>query len=1390
MTLVLRSVKGSKLTISEMDNNLLYLQSLSGSSSGNPSGIDTQIQYNENGSFGASSAFTYNYNTKKINLDGSFSATNLVTGYVFSNPKTIEGIINVPDNSNAFLIGPDISIAPGSDIILGENSDLIVFDPNDYFFTGNTSEDVINEIWVENLYATQNIVLSGSVSANTYYGDGSNLTGVISETNFVTKTKAEIDSLIQTNTLVPSQMYKITGVDVELYGGTDILIQAETLNKLSLKCKGIFYNPQYDQFEIGYGIWTKYMNASFENQSGLFYENEYVVSDQGDVATFMSNGFLEYVSGTWTGATQITGQSSNVYCDVVVNNVPKYELGDSVIWGGKKWNYVFSGNNLVTGEVILYGDNGNYYEFSLSATSIVVSSVTISDGIETFYTTDLGGNLTGDLGGYGDFNYGNNEGYVSFNSNVSSGTPITISYEIDILGTSIDKYTLDDKWQPIEFNQSDYNLVVDEIEYDYEHDKIICRKDRFNNEVNLNYITLENFTDDNALNFGNPIKDFQWGNAPDNFGFDSGIFFFNDVEYTPGYISDGGWDMFDDGNGLKTDLYDPIPYTHTTLDNNTYNDYYPILPSDLPMDGTVQSGDTYFGNGSSYFTNLYPGLFIMVADNTTVNEFGTIGNLGADEYGFTELDSYTLTGYSETYTIYVKKVYGQEDPSVNHIMIINNDGSGVEHTYDDQQEDDIDTLTNISASTKIYYLLSSKYPNPNSNTDGLISKEVIDNMVINFLDMVDGHDINETLAIINSGYTNITSLLPPPQIQEFKGVFSNKIIDSYFDCLNFLGGYIYQNELKGNSYFRNNIFAPSTNSGFYRNTIDNSYVFANVFSNYCEIIDNNLSQDSEISQNLLGLEQYNDPCIISNNNLVQNSEIKYNNLVNSFINNCNLDNSSSINNNSMLYSSIEYNNLGLSSDLDFNYLYHSYIYWNKLDNSYMSQNYLTLYANIEHNDLNGESQINNNDLLSSTINKNILSKNSIINENFLNNSYVYENSLKNNSSISVNNLLNIISPFFEYSNIYKNNLSQYSSINFNNLTASSIYINILEDESQIEYNSLSISSYYNNNVIINNSSIDQNNLLDNSAIRDNSLNNNCYINNNNLDSSSIYNGYFNNESYMDGNELQNSSFNQNRIENSSQMESNNIINTNFSFNRVINSSLNGNNSTGSTINHNSIIYDSSVSYNTIHSSEITNNEILHFSIFEYNYFSADTSVQFNRIENNSNITNLSLGDSTLKNNLIHGSSSLSNVSYEISSIEDNSIRFGSEISNISLYDSEIKNNEIKHTSSISDGIINYGLINNNFLNQESIISNFEFITCEISFNESFKNSINLTNTGSLNTKNIKYLDAKNCVINENLSGATIIYGDYPKNIFKNSASVARISYYDASDLLVIGNVTD
>ena len=146
-------------------------------------------------------------------------------------------------------------------------------------------------------------------------------------------------------------------------------------------------------------------------------------------------------------------------------------------------------------------------------------------------------------------------------------------------------------------------------------------------------------------------------------------------------INDGGNDMYDGGNVLNTDLGTNIPYSDNVI-----------------------TASTSFGTTGEYFTREYDGLFVMVADLDNVTTFEITGNNGADGGGTVDDYVFSTTVNSVTYDVFVKRVYNAFDPSINHVMMIPQDGAA-SHSFATSTDNDQHALTGLNATTRIYYML-------------------------------------------------------------------------------------------------------------------------------------------------------------------------------------------------------------------------------------------------------------------------------------------------------------------------------------------------------------------------------------------------------------------------------------------------------------------------------------------------------------------------------------------------------------------------------------------------------------------------------------------------------------------------------------------------------------
>jgi hypothetical protein len=158
--------------------------------------------------------------------------------------------------------------------------------------------------------------------------------------------------------------------------------------------------------------------------------------------------------------------------------------------------------------------------------------------------------------------------------------------------------------------------------------------------------------------------------VPNRFDFSGGV--------TGNWIVDGGSDMFDYGNRLKTNLATYIDYTA----------------------GMIVS-DSQFGVGSSYFTQKHPGLFAMSAKNIDIREF-EIGGGAADGAG--KADG-TIIPLTNGFTAFVKRVYGSFQPSINHIILVPGDGSAQSQDFSSNTSSDYHRVSGLADVDQIHYLL-------------------------------------------------------------------------------------------------------------------------------------------------------------------------------------------------------------------------------------------------------------------------------------------------------------------------------------------------------------------------------------------------------------------------------------------------------------------------------------------------------------------------------------------------------------------------------------------------------------------------------------------------------------------------------------------------------------
>jgi len=410
----------------------------------------------------------------------------------------------------------------------------------------------------------------------------------------------------------------------------------------------------------------------------------------------------------------------------------------------------------------------------------------------------------------------------------------------------------------------------------------------------------------NYQNFSDPVgfeceRMFPSGLEPIN----GTLYYFNDVGNND--INDGGDDMYDGGNEIYTNLFSQIPYTHTQMTEPPVNGDNQAIYGDFTYDGTIQIGDTYFNSGSTYFTNCYPGLFVMSAYDVEITDFEIDGNLGSDGDGQANTYDYTLTFGGIDYSVYTKSVWDAQDPSVNHIYIVNTIDESITHNIDFSTEDDLDTISNLTGVTQIHYLLFALAGGVKP------TNAQIENVVNSYLSLIDPTDINATLFNLNLNFTGITSNLPENKSGykslNYKQTNLTGDTESFVEYLtfgepsdtiinNYIGNYANTYNWDNNSFLlSNNVFYG--NLDYVNNTFGNS-CFNNTFDDDCtnNIIGNffyNNTTDDDFDDNLIG-NNFHDNYITANfqrnrvsdnfnNNTIINGSFYRNDIGNQFENN-------------------------------------------------------------------------------------------------------------------------------------------------------------------------------------------------------------------------------------------------------------------------------------------------------------------------------------------------------------------------------------------------------------------------------------------------------------------------------------------------------------------------
>ena len=323
LTTGLISVTGNIYTGNILTNGYYYANGTAfsggGGGGGTPGGANTQIQYNNNGTFGGSAAFTFNNTTNAITTTGTFSATaNITGGNILTN-----GLINVT-NTTANTITTTLTSGADANFNLTAqngvaqnltNTEVARFGINHgpsntgwdsftQYIRGSASQNGYQTLWASNTQiATINssgILVTGVTSATGNITGGNILTGgAVSTSGTVTAASTvggvitgSSSSVTGTQTAASTVGGVITGSSASVSGNVTALNHFGTNSSVT--------GTQTAASTVG-GVIT----GSSVSVSGT-------VTSASVVGGVMSGSSLSVTTGTITGGNIVNGNGNGV----------------------------------------------------------------------------------------------------------------------------------------------------------------------------------------------------------------------------------------------------------------------------------------------------------------------------------------------------------------------------------------------------------------------------------------------------------------------------------------------------------------------------------------------------------------------------------------------------------------------------------------------------------------------------------------------------------------------------------------------------------------------------------------------------------------------------------------------------------------------------------------------------------------------------------------------------------------------------------------------------------------------------------------------------------------------------------------------------------------------
>ena len=1254
-------------------------------------------------------------------------------------------------------------------------------------------EDLSN-VSIDNKQNGQALIAAGSEWINSF---------LVDHTYIVTLTQAQAVTIINNDGLIPGVYYNVIDAHPDLYGGTSIFLQALTTNKFTNEGYGLFYNPKYGT----YPVWNSSLTPSpgdkviwggkvWTNVNGLVGAsiNIYTLNSEWLVISYDEINYNLVIDKIYfhTKDFKIIGRE-DIYGNIIKNEVRYDGYGNSVQafqWGANTglWSTVVKGNEVINS--ICININNTCREFVNN---------------KVFNFSALLGSFNG---GVVCRNIIQNNSYIglSINSNNSQFTENIFEQNSSTNGPPPHYYS----------SLSLTNTVFTK------------------NRVGSSSVFSGNFTDCQV--FSNIIEQFS-------------IF---DITASSSYVNHNSISNLADvkvtlsnNSRFENNVFSTAPTNTIVLNNSNMEQNSVTALGSLIVNAT----DCYSVNQNVISGSSIVNLIMTSYSNFNYNHVSDASVITAtliqSNFVLNNLsgNSNVINNFANTTfqsNIFSNSGYFQNNNVTNWCNINNNviDSNSLifNNTFNQATiTNNIFSNATLFGGTQPNIITSSSLVNNRFEASEIYNNTITGTSTLGrnrfSASKFSGNTISSTFHFWNNEFNSESELI------------GNTLTGGYMNA-NFVssGSSVDNNVLVGCSINKNII---EGNGSFDYNSLTSSIVLENnikgdsslsLFTSTIGVtLKNNIISGSS------GLTSLGCRGEISNNTIENNSPVSIvgdfssGNVTNNFIRNgsqLNLDNTSSrfcnntISENSnmslSLTSSDVWNNIISSESTISNVTFTNY--------AEFSFNVIESGSDISHSSFNNSSRINNNHISNSQFTQNSFDSSDFIGNLLGNSSFFRYNTVSGHSSIVINTIINnswigIISDtnIFAGSSNFANNTLNGSFYTKNSLT----------------------NSYLNSNMFINGTEV-YNNTFISATVTNNNFNSNSWFKNNNLNNVSVSNNKVNSGSFINGNT--NIYAGDNTLNNNSSIENN--TENNINFNNINNASKIYNNTRihmySNSLNGNSFIQNNTGSS---YSGEITNNTLTGNSYIDSNVYSNYQNIISNNVLSNysSIVTNIltgynyiwfnQLSSSKIVNNSLHHTSNPvlsetftftngSNIVTTPSNVTDllriistiyltadgapsaqqitdiswngtqTSITLqnnylgtgGSGTATTSLVNITIKDNELSSGSKIYNNSLTDSCIIANVLAGGSLIQNNVPYRSVFGYNNLNNSSLDFS-AGAVDDKRVDQITVRNSWATGDISAATIIYGNYSKEIIKRQDGTLRLLYFNNSDVLTPVTIT-